>query len=172
MGPHTVMVTDGLYSRHLKDQHRCDQPWLHSLKCHSKPGQWVSMLSTRALEQAHLNWSSCHYCHYFTCAFPALTTQNVHHETHQVMRWVCQERICVLGGLRIFIYACCYVHDRCCCVIIDVMLPCQVCGYEEAPNLIWNVYILTPQHHWHYEHIALHQCLAGDTCLLLFSYNW
>ncbi len=28
--------------------------WLHYIKCHSKPGQWVSMHGTRALEQAHL----------------------------------------------------------------------------------------------------------------------
>ncbi len=27
---------DGFHSRHFEDQHRCDQQWLHSIKCHSR----------------------------------------------------------------------------------------------------------------------------------------
>ncbi len=54
---HFNMLSTGLTADILRTSAGVTNEWLRFIKCHSKPGQWVSMHSTRALEQAHLNWS-------------------------------------------------------------------------------------------------------------------
>ncbi len=70
---------------------------------------------------------------------------------------------CEVCGL-LFIYASCYVHDLCSCVILGLMSPVKS---EDMKHLNWSgmFLLLTPQHKWCYEYIALHQCCQKETAI-------